>query len=338
MMIRDGRRLTSSEPRETGMGRCGSALRPAGKWSRRILSLFVALLGLLAHGVNGRCEDTLHIGFSMTTLGEVNENDAIAAVRVWAQAIAKERDIQADPQPQIFRGTEEIAAALANKRVDCINLSTSEYVALKGLVAQDSVVVGVKSNTFTEEYVLLVHQASGIEKVKDLRGRTLGVLHSSRTSLAAAWLEHLLRGEGVGAADTFFPKIQQGTKIGKVVLPVFFRQMDACLITRSGLEIMIELNPQIGQQIKVLTSSPPVVPVLFCFRADYSSPLQAKLKSEISRWHLSPSGRQILTLFQVDRLEEQSAGCLNSALELLKTPSRPVNPPKGNSMGKESPN
>ena len=80
---------------------------------------------------------------------------------------------------------------------------------------------------------------------------------------------------------------------------------------------MFELNPQIGRRIKVLAASPPVVPVLFCFRADYMSPVRHQIMNELSHWHLSPAGRQILMLFQIDSLAEQPIGCLDSALELL---------------------
>ena len=256
-------------------------------------------------------------GFSTTILGEVNENDAIAAVRVWSRVIAHERGIPVDPQPIIFRNITEISAALTSNAVDCISLTTGEYDAVSGQVARDSIVTGVMSDSIMEEYVLLVPRGSNIERLSDLRGRTLGLLQSARASLAAVWLDTLLVREGLGSAADFFGQIASPTKIGKAVLTVFFRQVDACVVTRRGFETMIELNPQTGQQLKVLAISLPVVPVIFCFRASDTSPIREQIMVEITRWHLSPSGMQILTLFQTDSLEEHSASCLDSALELL---------------------
>ena len=80
---------------------------------------------------------------------------------------------------------------------------------------------------------------------------------------------------------------------------------------------MVELNPQTGQQLKTLALSPAVVPFMFCFRTDYTSPIRTQVVAEIAKWHTTPAGRQILTIFQCDRLEERPFTCLDSALELL---------------------
>ena len=52
---------------------------------------------------------------------------------------------------------------------------------------------------------------------------------------------------------------------------------DACVVARTGFETMCEINPQIGKQLKVIASSPEVVPAVFCFRADYSPPFKEDL-------------------------------------------------------------
>ena len=80
---------------------------------------------------------------------------------------------------------------------------------------------------------------------------------------------------------------------------------------------MKELNPQLGQQLKVLAASPELVPSVFCFRTDFSSSMKEQLLAEIAKVHQSPSGQQVLTMFQSERLEERPVVCLDSALELL---------------------
>ncbi|MBI5385420.1 MAG: PhnD/SsuA/transferrin family substrate-binding protein [Verrucomicrobia bacterium] len=279
-------------------------------------------LAALPFGTVAQESSTFRIGFSSASFGEVNENDAAAAVRVWAQALATERGIPADPQPKILRSVSEIAAALTNKLIDAINMTTGEYAALQGRVALQHCVVSVKNKVITEEYVLLVHRASGLERLSDLRGRKLGLLQSARASLAPAWLDLLLAKEGLGLPANFCGQMISSSKITKAILPVFFGQLDACLVTRNGFETMIELNPQVSQQLKILASSPPLVPVVFCFRADYTSAVRNKLLGEISRWHTSPAGRQILTIFQTDSLEERPVSCLDSALEMVAAHQR----------------
>jgi hypothetical protein len=104
-----------------------------------------------------------------------------------------------------------------------------------------------------------------------------------------------------------------------VVLPVFFRQSDACVVTRSGFETMVELNPQLGRQLKILARSPEVVPAVFCFRADYAAGFKEDLFAGVRDLHKSAAGQQVLTVFQSDKIEDQPMSCLDSALELLAT-------------------
>ena len=290
---------------------------PSKPMAARAWVAVLALLLMARLGLAGEEPSVFHIGFSAATFGEVNENDAIAAVRIWAQTLAQELNIRADPQPKILRGIAEITAALTNRTVDCLNLTTDEYYALRGVVAMDSCVVAVKGHSITENYVLLVHRESGIEHLSDLRGHKLALLRSSRASLVPAWTETILAREGLGSTAGFYSQIISEPKISKVVLPVFFRQVDACVVTRSGFETMVELNPQVGQQLKVLASSPPIVPVVFCFRADYASPIRTKILAELANWHNTPAGRQILTLFQNETLEEHPFNCLDTGMELL---------------------
>ena len=78
---------------------------------------------------------------------------------------------------------------------------------------------------------------------------------NSRMSLALAWLDIALFNDGCRPVAEFC-RVEQNKKLTKVVLPVFFRQNDACVVTRRGFKTMSELNPQVGQQLRVLASSP----------------------------------------------------------------------------------
>ena len=65
-----------------------------------------------------------------------------------------------------------------------------------------------------------------------------------------------------------------------------------------------------------------MVPVVFAFRADYASPVRAELFAAIRELHTKPVGQQILTIFHSEKVEEQSASSLDSALELLAEHAR----------------
>jgi phosphonate transport system substrate-binding protein len=106
-------------------------------------------------------------------------------------------------------------------------------------------------------------------------------------------------------------------KATRVALPVFFRQADACLMTRTSFEVLGELNPQLNKQLRVLAISPELVPAGFAFRADYVSPLRAQMLTEMARLGETPAGQQILALTQAERIVDRPVSCLDNALELL---------------------
>ncbi|WP_320045273.1 hypothetical protein [uncultured Desulfobacter sp.] len=70
--------------------------------------------------------------------------------------------------------------------------------------------------------------------------------------MSCTWLRSLMVEKGLGQADTYFSKLKWVNKINEAVLPVFFKQADACLVNLKGLDIMAELNPQIAQQVKIV--------------------------------------------------------------------------------------
>lgn len=260
---------------------------------------------------------TFRFGFSSQVFTEVNENDVKAAVKVWAQALVSERRMVVDMQPNVFNSTEKILQALRDHQIDALVLTTPEYAVVSEEFHFDRFLPGVYGDRITEEYLLLVHRNSGIERLEDLRGRPLAQFQNVRTSLAMTWLDTLLIEAGLGDSAKHCGRVTVYTRISPAVLKVFFRQVDVCLVNRRGFETMKELNPQLGQQLRVLAASAELVPSVFCFRADFSSSVKEKLLAEITKVHLSPSGKQVMTMFQSDRLEEWPASCLESGLELL---------------------
>ena len=269
--------------------------------------------------------NTFHVGFSHSLFTDVKENDAEAAVKVWGQTIAKDRGIPTVTGSHIFQSTSEILQALKDKSVDAVGITMVEYAALSREVRFNPIFVTHNSGRTREQYLLLVHRDSKLERLGDLRGRSL-VLHlNSRVCLAQPWLDTLLLQEDGLPATGWFGQITQSPKLAQVILPVFFHRIDACVATRTEYETMCELNPQIGQQLKILSRSPELVASSFCFRADYAPTFKEQLYSALRDLHKTPAGLQVMTIFQSEKVEDQPASCLDSALELLALQARLVN-------------
>jgi ABC-type phosphate/phosphonate transport system substrate-binding protein len=262
--------------------------------------------------------DIFCIGFSSAIFIDLNESDVKAAMKVWTETIAKEIGIPTDPTPLMLEGAAALDAALRNGRVASAAMTSAEYLAMNVELQTGTLILPVSGGGTTEEYLLIVHRDSPVQQVKDLAGRSLVRLENPRASLAPIWLDVLLALGGL-RGEACFSAVTRTLKASQAILQVFFRKIDACLVTRAGFEITNELNPQVGKQLRVLAASPEFVPQLYCFRPNYPPALRQKAVAAISKMHESRQGRQVLTTFKVDRLEEQSLDCLDSARELLAT-------------------
>jgi ABC-type phosphate/phosphonate transport system substrate-binding protein len=253
---------------------------------------------------------------------EVNENDARASVRVYAKQVAESRGLIADPNPRIFSGTAELTHLLSSEEVDLVSMPTEEYLELGENLVTGPILISLVDGADYEEYALLVRADGGFNQVSDLKGHRVLVLDSLQASLADCWLEVLLGNEKLRAPGLFFSGVTRTIKVTQAVLPVFFHQADACIVTRQGFALMGELNPQVSKQLRVLATSPQVVPHLTCFRAGFNPALRVKLVEAVTEAHTNPAGRQLLTIFQCDRIEARLPSKLRSTMELLAARAR----------------
>jgi phosphonate transport system substrate-binding protein len=289
---------------------------------RRVAWLLCALMSCtIFAGIAAAAQETaaaFRIGFSSTMFTDVNENDARAAIKVWGDMIVKEKKIQVVTTTQFFNKLEELEESLRQENTDVVAVTTTEYEQLLRHADFAPLFTTYHSGAPDESYLLLVHRDGPIKTLDDLRGRSLNRYNNPRADLALAWLDVHLIQQGHAATSGFFGKKTAHNKLNNVILPVFFRQVDACLVTRSGLEIMGELNPQVARQLVVLGESEAMIPAVFAFRADFSSPHRSDILAGVAELDKSPAGSQVLTIFNSQRIVEKSASALESALKLIE--------------------
>lgn len=312
--------------------RLGGGLSATPRRWRRGFGVAGALCGLLLL-LPGRAAEEEEVirpfrfGFSTVLMPEASENDARAAMRVWAETVVDSGAVRADPNVVICSSLAPLLQGLRDRTLDGVAISLPELVALRRHVSFNRYVFTTAAGSITEDYVLLVHQGAGLTRLEQLRDRTLLVYNHSRMCLAVPWLDTVLVEAGLKSAQEHFRQVTRETKLSKAVLPVFFRKADACLVTRRGFLMMGELNPQVSQRVVVLAISKPYVPTGFFFRTGFPTREQQRCVEQFTQVHTSPVGQQIMTVFQTERLEEHPASVLDESLALLEKHDRLCRPP-----------
>jgi phosphonate transport system substrate-binding protein len=259
----------------------------------------------------------VHFAFSKVMFGDVNENDALAAIRVYTQSIADQNGIYVNNRPALLDGTNAILQEVEHKRSDIFVLTAEEFFTLENLGLEGPYLIAENHGSSSEEFLLLTRTDGAVRRVEDLQGCKLNVSSDFRSGLSRMWLAVLCREHGLGPPEQALGRITAAAKPAQVILPVFFGQADACIATRTGWAVMGELNPQLAQQLRVIAVSPPVVPTVTCFRAGFTAAFRQQCATAMLMSATKPAFKQILVMFKTDELACQPAAVLESTRALV---------------------
>ncbi len=245
---------------------------------------------------NGR--PVLSLGYMIKNLmmGDVPEEDALTAMEMWSKELANEINFRS--VNHVYDDLDSLVNAFKQKKIDMAGGSALEYIKIRNEIESEPGIGFVKNGRKDVVYLLLVQHDSGIERLEDLEGKTLTTVKNSDNAML--FLDTIfLRNKGK-EADHYFGKITSKSHFSKAILSVFFKESDAGVATDTALEIMSELNPQIGKRVKIIESSPPLIDRISFFHKDFEHKEAIKKKSV--RIQKKAKGRQFLTLFKIDSL------------------------------------
>lgn len=260
------------------------------------------------------------MALSESVVGNVNVNDARAAMRVWISRISKEVGLTVRISPEIFENAATFPARLREGSLDSIAVTLLEYMRLSTLLDAKQITIPMTARRL--EYTLLVNSGSGIAKLADLKDRKISVLDATQASVLPAWLWTLVHPLEPAGPGKFFSSIARETRPGKAILPVFFGQMDACVVTSENFATMADLNPQMGKRLISLAVSPEIVPSLYGFRKGWDERSRERVRAAMADIGNSTSGRQVLTLFQINGLASRDPSYLESTLAIVRQAER----------------
>jgi hypothetical protein len=234
-------------------------------------------------------------------LNNVNAKDAVGAVKFHWSRHLKRAFSGFDPHFEILADLDAAAQRIRNNRLHGLIMDITQYLSIREQVNLKPVFSFSTSTRPLETYVLLVHRNTNWRRLSTQPSRRLMTEKMDQPNIGRMWLETVLRERQLPAGDTYFTQITPASKPARLILPVFFRQADACLVLESAYQTMAELNPQISHQLTVLARSPGFITSISCATELLSDHLIDRF-IEKSVNDNSVHVRQLLLIFQVKKV------------------------------------
>lgn len=258
-----------------------------------ILILVLFLSGVEAHAQAEEVQ-ALPFGFMEYTFSDVSIEDTKVAIDFYLQKLFYHTGNK--PQAVIFSQLKNLRQALINQEIDLISLSSIDFLRLQ----PDSLITPFLARVQTNDklydtYVLLTHKDKHLTSLKDLQNKSLKVLNND--DLATYWLDVELAKAQLPKTNLHFDAVTQDNRNPQSILAVFFGQADACLVNSATFEAMSKLNPQIGQQLIPILTSPPFISGFLCTHAQIDTQRKAKLRDASLKLTESSDGAQVARLF-----------------------------------------
>lgn len=223
------------------------------------------------------------------------------------------------PEMAVFNRFADLRSAFVQDRLDAATLSVEELMMLG--VSSKTIFLPAMAEGIDVRYAIIVHGAGDVQAPKSLVGRKIALHESSRMVLALPWLETLMAETAVGgqepiAVTSVFKPIHVENP-SKAIFQVYFRQVDAALVTQYAFDLACELNPQLHRDLDVLAISPPFIPSVLMFRPTYQGPHREQIEAAINELHTTAGGRQLLTTFQCSDMERHPSSVLDATKAFL---------------------
>jgi ABC-type phosphate/phosphonate transport system substrate-binding protein len=255
----------------------------------------------------------LVVAYAPKALVDVDPKDAMAAFRIYVEELAKQ--IGQSSGIYSYDNIENVMKEVENGRVDMISMSSIQYLRLKNKSLIELAYGNMRGGKTTLKYFLLTHTNKGFTKIGDLKGKKLVLIKGD--DIGALYLNTALLRQRLGETREFFSSVDEKIKTSQAVLPVFFGQADACIVNDVAYQTMVEMNPQLGKDLKILAASSELLDNLAIFRKSLDDGIKQKAREVAKGLKTNPRGKQILMLFKIEDLVPLNETDLSGIRDLL---------------------
>jgi ABC-type phosphate/phosphonate transport system substrate-binding protein len=268
---------------------------------RRATFWRIAAVGMLLVMLSFDCtasgsSNSVRTGYSIKCFFDNDIKDVKVAMDLWSKELAGHFDLS--ESVTIYDDIHALGRDFSANRIDAAVLTTPEYFAMEKQFQGPLAFARLQAGKKVERLVVLARVDKGYKDVSALSKKRLAYVKYDE--LAMIYLNSLLLKKNLPLADKFFASMQVKQKPINLINALYFDQADICVTTERAFKRAQEMNPQIGEKLKIMFVSPELVLGLAIFRKGYDETNRQKVISAMNRFEDYPRSRQMLTMLQMD--------------------------------------
>lgn len=258
------------------------------------------------------------VAFLKSMFPNVALNDASAAIKVYLGELQRNLMIGFELKPVMFEDNEELLRSYTKENMALVNISSVDFLLNRQRLSITPIMINSTKDSPYEEYIVVVKKNGRINSIADLADQKIGVLSRDYNPLPHMWLEIQMQKSKAVSQDKNYIRISEGKSESQIIMSVFFGQLNACLVTKNAFDLMAELNPQVGMQMKILAKSPGYVRSVSSFTNKFmKTSFHKNLEEGIWKVASYPAGRQLFTLMRTDKVIPYKEEYLDGVKKLL---------------------
>ncbi|MGE5498256.1 MAG: phosphate/phosphite/phosphonate ABC transporter substrate-binding protein [Syntrophothermus sp.] len=261
------------------------------------------------------------VGFMNNVFSEVDLNDARAALKIWVNETIRLYNGQDEYQIHsiFYENISDLSKSIRNNDLAFISMSTYDYLAQEKKLGLEPVLVPEIEGELGVKFCLLVNRSAGINNIRDLKGKAIGLIANPISIASRLWLDVLLAKNNLLPKEKYFNRIEGSSKDSQAILNLFFGNLDACIVPEKSYQLMKELNPQVGEKLKSILISDSFMPGFICYvSTSGDEQFKQHFCSSTIKLQEHNAGRQMLTLLKIGKLVPFKDQYLDSFRDLLK--------------------
>ena len=244
----------------------------------------------------------INLIFAENSFHNIKIEDAKATAQILANHIKKLKNLKNNFIVKLAKDDEQILQ-LCKDDFDLVLLTTEQYLRLKKLLPLEPFTTNFADGNYGYVYHLIVNKNDSINNISQLKGENIYIQAHTKDQTASLFLSKLLKDASLKPIESFFKDVIFDSKATNVLLPVFFNKAKACMITNSSLKLLMELNPNIKNQIKILYSTSPIILGFTCLNSNKKNDEAYKIFKEVlPTIHENEYGKQFINLFGAEKL------------------------------------